>query len=486
MPLVDLSADEAVAIRKANRLNTWGERSSVNRVEPIAAPSFDVPFRLEPGEAVFTIGSCFARNVERELRARGFPTPASDIFLDPEFARLEPGIINNYGAPSIYNELAWAFGEEIFDLKLNIQEVSPGNFADLHFTPSLRPEPWEVVLHRREAISRSYREAARCRVVIITLGLSELWFDTRSGFYLNVSPRPSMIKAEPGRFRLHVLSYGETHGYLDKALNVLRKHGHPDLQVLLTVSPVPLVATHRAMDVMVANSYSKSVLRTAAEEAVTRYPWVTYYPSYESIVLSDRRRAFIDDMVHVTDDIVAFNVSRMIEAYTDAGETLESIRKTMANAGEAIAVQKARDVSPGLASRFFEEHAEWSERSRDFAVEHAKELLAAGRIAEAEAVLDRFSDSDDLSFLTVYADAALKAGNPELAIERLERMPQKNVRAAAAWEKMLAAAMALDDPDRVIAVASRAIAAKRHHAGIVYILVARFFDGRKEWERSLH
>ncbi len=37
-----------------------------------ADPSFKPSFMLEPGQRIFTIGSCFARGIERTLAERGF------------------------------------------------------------------------------------------------------------------------------------------------------------------------------------------------------------------------------------------------------------------------------------------------------------------------------------------------------------------------------------------------------------------------------
>src|SRR5215510_6563682 len=102
MPLFVLSGADAVASRKTNPVATWGDRNAPNRVEPIATPAFKVPFRLEPGERIFTVGSCFARNVETELMKRGFQIPMRELFKRPEFAKLELTIINNFGTPSIY------------------------------------------------------------------------------------------------------------------------------------------------------------------------------------------------------------------------------------------------------------------------------------------------------------------------------------------------------------------------------------------------
>jgi hypothetical protein len=58
---------------------------------------------------------------------------------------------------------------------------------------------------------------------------------------------------------------------------------NPELKIILTVSPVPLVATYTNNNVLVASSYSKSVLRGAAGEVEMRHDHVAYFPSYEII-----------------------------------------------------------------------------------------------------------------------------------------------------------------------------------------------------------
>lgn len=374
-PLRILSAQDAVNNRKTNPAAEWGNRAAGNRVEPVAKPEFDVPFRLTPGQRIFTIGSCFARNVESELQRRGFVIPAIDLLKTPEFEAIGTRVLNNYGTPSIYNELAWAFGEQTFEPKDHILEAMPGKFVDMHLGPGIKPEAWEEAKAKRDAITNAYRLAATCEVAIITLGLAETWFDTRTGFYVNAAPRPGMIRNEPDRFQLHVLSYQNTYDYLKRALEILRRHA-PEMRVILTVSPVPLNVTHRPIDVMVANTYSKSVLRTAAEEAVVRHDFVTYFPSYESVTLSDRKLAWRDDLRHVTDDLVAFNVGRMIDAFVDGTVANLATRAQQAAVIASVEPQKALDLLDG-------------EESLNADLIRAEALLALDRAAEAYALVNR-------------------------------------------------------------------------------------------------
>jgi hypothetical protein len=484
MPLVRIPAHEAVEIRKSNPFNFWGERGQPNRVEPVATPAFDVPFKLVANEAILTIGSCFARNIEHHLARHGFHLPARRLFQRPEFAAHDPAIINNYGTPSIFNELAWAFGEREYVPDDHFIEVMRGRFVDQQMPTHLRPEDRAVILARRHAITEVYRSAAECRVIIMTLGLSEVWFDTKSGFYLNVAPRPAMLKAYPGRYELHVLSYAEVLGFLADAMRLLQKHGRSDLRVLLTVSPVPLTVTHRPIDVMVANSYSKSVLRAATEEVIVQFPFVTYYPSYESVMLSDRKVAWAEDLRHVSDDIVRVNVERMVEAFCDIDESGEAVTE----GGEAVAIsraQAARQAGAGPASRFFTENAVWSSKSLRFAVEHARFLLDGAEPAAALAILEQHRDSRDAAVLALKCEALLASGRQEEALSVLDAMG-KRVRSRALWTNLLSAAMATRDAQTVLAILDGVLQNVPGRQQFAYLAVARFFRDARKPEEACH
>jgi hypothetical protein len=460
------------------------DRSSVNRVEPICKPAFDVPFQLEPGDSIFTIGSCFARNVEQALAERGFHIPMQEVFRRPEFAKMDRGVINNYATPCIYNEIAWAFGEKRFDGENLIAEIVPGKFADLNLAPTLRPETREIVDSRRRAIAEAYRSSAGCRVIIITLGLSEVWFDTVSGTYINVSPRPGMVRAEPDRFRLHVLNFDETYDFLARAVSLLSRHGRSDQQIIITVSPVPLGATHRNQDVIVANMYSKSVLRAAAEALVAGNPRMTYFPSYESFALSDRKLAFMDDLVHTQSSLVTLNVGRMVDAYTGSGDTLESLREAIALGGEIVAAQKAACVPDGLAEAFFAEHGGLSDTSAEFAKSHARFLLKQNRPAEALTILTSHDGSGDLELLTLAIETAIANNQPELALLQLGQLPPGKVKAVRVWDQLLAAAIKHGDPNTVLAILTRLMASVRSRTPGASFRAARFFRDRGDMSKA--
>lgn len=80
---------------------------------------------------------------------------------------------------------------------------------------------------------------------------------------------------------------------------------NPKAKVILTVSPVPLIATFEPRHVLQSTVYSKSVLRVAAEEIVRNHSNVEYFASYEIVTATgDSRAYFSDDLRTVTDEAV--------------------------------------------------------------------------------------------------------------------------------------------------------------------------------------
>jgi hypothetical protein len=95
------------------------------------------------------------------------------------------------------------------------------------------------------------------------------------------------------------------------------EYGHPDLHILLTVSPVPLLATFTGRDVVIANTFSKSVLRTVAEEWAADKVNVNYFPSYEIVCNSQRDVAWQDDLRHVKAEAVNSIMDQLKRCYVE-------------------------------------------------------------------------------------------------------------------------------------------------------------------------
>jgi len=258
------------------------------------------------------------------------------------------------------------------------------------------------VLAQRTRISEIYRNLAQSRVIIITLGLVEAWWDGVAGMYLNVAPPKAAMKAEPDRFQLQVMSYEEIKGAMDELMGLFDDVCPADYRVVLTVSPVPLTSTFTDDDVAVANMYSKSVLRAVAEAVVRAYPQVGYYPSYESFMLTNRSDAFVSDQIHVTGEHVAFNIDRMVTAYlTGSNDDAAARAVVLRDSGN---VDGARDVLTGALAE--------SPNRIDIRTMLARLLADAGQADEAWSVISHPSADDDAAALTQRARLALLRHEP--------------------------------------------------------------------------
>ena len=89
--------------------------------------------------------------------------------------------------------------------------------------------------------------------------------------------------------------------------------------MILTVSPVPLIATYEKRHVLVSTTYSKSVLRAAAEVATRQFSNCHYFPAYEIITGNyNRGRYFEDDLRSVTAEGVDHVMKLFIKHYCAA------------------------------------------------------------------------------------------------------------------------------------------------------------------------
>ncbi|MFG1462236.1 GSCFA domain-containing protein [Xanthobacter sp. DSM 24535] len=119
-------------------------------------------------------------------------------------------------------------------------------------------------------------------VFIFTLGLTEAWVSAVDGAVFPACPGTIRGIFDPERHSFHNFTIDEVREDLFAFIEAVRTF-NPAMRFILTVSPVPLVATMTSGHVLTATTYSKSVLRVAAEEAAMRMPDVVYFPAYEIV-----------------------------------------------------------------------------------------------------------------------------------------------------------------------------------------------------------
>lgn len=129
------------------------------------------------------------------------------------------------------------------------------------------------------AVAEMFRQAT---VFILTLGLTEAWISASDGAVFPACPGTVAGRFDPTQHLFRNFTVTEVSADLDALISEVREL-NPEIRFVLTVSPVPLVATAGRDHVINASTYSKSVLRVAAQQAMEAHPAVDYFPSYEII-----------------------------------------------------------------------------------------------------------------------------------------------------------------------------------------------------------
>ena len=291
--------------------------------QPLFTPVISPGFKLKPEDKLFAIGSCFARGIESALFARKM----SVLSLAPEFAShrtrsvnkedIGLGFTNKYNIFSIHNELRWALDPQAQFPRESIVDLGNGSFFDPHVNQALPLADEEETWRRRSLVQLVNRRVAQCDVLIITLGLIEVWRDTLTDTFLNCAPPLKVLVRYPDRYEFHVTDFSQNLANLQKIYALLDRFGQPDLQIVVTVSPVPLMATFSSEDIVLANTYSKSLLRTLAQQWAATHPNVHYFPSYEIVQNSDDAETWEEDLRHVKVKAAQHITDFFLETYLD-------------------------------------------------------------------------------------------------------------------------------------------------------------------------
>lgn len=247
-------------------------------------------FLIRKDDKVVSAGSCFASNLISYLEGAGLTylrtEEAHPLFydLEPEnlgYAKFSAAYGNIYTARQLLQLLKrclklfapiedrWAIGDDIIDT------LRPG----LRYRARSDREFELLTAQHLRKTSEAFEGAD---VFVCTLGLTEAWVSRLDGTVFPACPGTVAGAFDPERHEFRNFTVAEIVGDLDEFLGLLRGI-NPGVRVIITVSPVPLVATATGGHVLSATTYSKSVLRVAAEEIAKRHDRVTYFPAYEIV-----------------------------------------------------------------------------------------------------------------------------------------------------------------------------------------------------------
>ena len=271
-------------------------------------------FTLDLSERFFCMGSCFARNVEEHLIYRGLDVLSKRIFAPAEeWPHRINGFVNKFTTHSMRNELEWVINPPEYDSSYFSE--SEAGWLDLQLCPGVRTVSLERALERRRYLTNDYFQRLRhATVVVLTLGLNEVWHDAATDRYLNAAPSFFSVRREPSRYTVRVTDAADNLTELERLFEILTEV-NPHARLVVTVSPVPMSETFSGRDVLLANTLSKATLRAAAETFATQHDCVDYFPSYEMVTMSPRDQAYGMDRIHVADEVVGSIMEEFIRNY---------------------------------------------------------------------------------------------------------------------------------------------------------------------------
>jgi hypothetical protein len=291
---------------------------AMNEVDPVVRGRFSIGRE----QRVITAGSCFAQHIARHLAESGFNYFVTET-LNPFIPAHLAGDYNYgvYTARQFLQLLQRAYGA--FAPVDDVWVDGRGRLFD-PFRPTIQPDgfasPREYKLDREQHFAAVRMAVEQSDVLVFTLGLTEAWAHRADGAVYPLCPGTVAGAFDPEHHRFINFGVTEVLGDMRAAFDFIRNR-NARIRFLVTVSPVPLVATAENRHVLVSTSYSKSVLRTVCGELEAAHEDVAYFPSYEIITGSYARGAYFGaDLREVTEAGVRHVMRLFMQHYTVAGE----------------------------------------------------------------------------------------------------------------------------------------------------------------------
>ena len=260
----------------------------------------DAPL-IDKGTQITAFGSCFAANISNWLSERNFRVlnRAGDA-ARAYVVTMGEGMVNSF---VIRQQFEWAWENRVFGQAL---------------WHGYKTEEYGYDEEVRLETKRIFDET---EVFILTFGLSEVWYDEKTGnVFWRTIPKDAY---DPERHKFRLSTVEENRDNIRAIYDLIRKY-RPDAKVIVTLSPVPLVATFRDVSCITANSVSKATLRVAIDEVcreVRDEGRLFYWPSYE-LVTDVFRSPYKADRRHVRPVVLSYIMHLFESAWCkDSGVT---------------------------------------------------------------------------------------------------------------------------------------------------------------------
>ncbi len=290
-------------------------------------PVVEGKFKIAPTDRVVTAGSCFAQHIARHLVSAGFNFHVTEtphpLVAQLDVARYGYGVFsarygNVYTSRQLVQLIKRAYGSFVPDEDVWARE--DGRWVD-PFRPQIQPHgfssPEELRLDRAHHLSAVRRAIEELDVFVFTFGLTEAWLSRSDGAAYPICPGVAGGNFDEAKYTFVNLNVLDVKRDMEIAIDLIRAK-NPRARFVLTVSPVPLIATVEDKSVIVSTTYSKSVLRVVAEELTAARSYVAYFPSYEIITGNfTRGQYYAEDLREVTAAGVEHVMRLFMKHYAD-------------------------------------------------------------------------------------------------------------------------------------------------------------------------
>jgi GSCFA family protein len=264
---------------------------------------------LTPADKVVTLGSCFAEELREVLQKADF---RSGLFWYPS------GLNNTF---ALLDFVSWAATGSVTHRAFRYERSAQGEIVE--WTPG----------RDQASYAQEFRDAG---AFVFTLGLAEVWLDraTDQVFWRGV---PENIYDE-NRHEFRLTSVGDNESNIREIIRLIQTV-NPRAPIVLTLSPVPLLATFRDVSCMTADCVSKSVLRVALDNVMSeKLQGVYYWPSFELVKWAGAAldwRAYGQDARHAQRYLVQCIMSAFVESYYGY-ETAAGLRARLRRGGHEV------------------------------------------------------------------------------------------------------------------------------------------------------
>ena len=266
-----------------HRFETWQvwpgsfDNPPVNGIYPLPD---DAGLKIKRTTPIASMGSCFAREIKRRLIQRDYNYITEETH-HPAAMHASAAWERVYSTFCMRQIFEYTFEKWEPDLRWWVAPKS-GTVQDPYRRTIIYDTLGEAEADFARHLIHSRRALERAEVLILTLGLTEIWQDQIDGSVISLPSGPYVKEGgDMGRYAFRVSRYNENLQNLERIHEIMAKH-NPGCRLLMTLSPVNLWATFRRdMDVISASCNSKSTLRAVTDEFTVRHDNVFYFPAFE-------------------------------------------------------------------------------------------------------------------------------------------------------------------------------------------------------------